>query len=62
MLERFPGEGWKTNVVGTLNVLEQAKQAGVRSFVNISTDKAADATSVLGQTQGSPSGSRRGTP
>jgi FlaA1/EpsC-like NDP-sugar epimerase len=51
MLERYPEEGWKTNVVGTLNVLEQAKRSGVRNFVNISTDKAADATSVLGQTK-----------
>jgi FlaA1/EpsC-like NDP-sugar epimerase len=51
MLERFPEEGWKTNVVGTLNVLQQARQSGVRHFVNISTDKAADATSVLGQTK-----------
>ena len=51
MLERYPEEGWKTNVIGTLNVLEQARRAGVGHFVNISTDKAADATSVLGQTK-----------
>lgn len=51
MLERFPEEGWKTNVLGTLNVLECAATTGVEHFVNISTDKAADATSVLGQTK-----------
>ncbi|MBK8463325.1 MAG: polysaccharide biosynthesis protein [Nigerium sp.] len=51
MLERFPVEGWKTNVLGTLNVLKCAHEAGGRQFVNISTDKAADATSVLGQTK-----------
>ncbi|MFC7488050.1 polysaccharide biosynthesis protein [Knoellia sp. CPCC 206453] len=51
MLERFPEEGWKTNVLGTLNVLECAATNGVQHFVNISTDKAADATSVLGQTK-----------
>ena len=51
LLERFPVEGWKTNVLGTLNVLKCAHEAGVRQFVNISTDKAADATSVLGQTK-----------
>ena len=51
MLERFPEEGWKTNVLGTLNVLECAAANGVQHFVNISTDKAADATSVLGQTK-----------
>lgn len=51
MLERFPTEGWKTNVVGTLNVLRQARRVGVTTFVNISTDKAADPTTVLGKTK-----------
>ena len=51
MLERYPAEGWKTNVVGTLNVLQCAAEVGVERFVNISTDKAADPTSVLGQTK-----------
>ncbi|MGB7818632.1 MAG: nucleoside-diphosphate sugar epimerase/dehydratase [Ornithinibacter sp.] len=51
MLERYPEEGWKTNVVGSLNVLRCARRSGVHHFVNISTDKAADATSVLGQTK-----------
>jgi len=51
MLERFPMEGWKTNVLGTDNVLRCAHEAGVDHLVNISTDKAADATSVLGQTK-----------
>ncbi|MCC6498515.1 MAG: polysaccharide biosynthesis protein [Propionibacteriaceae bacterium] len=51
MLELYPEEGWKTNVLGTLNVLRCAHAVGVRHFVNISTDKAADATSVLGQTK-----------
>lgn len=51
MLERFPEEGWKTNVVGTYNVLSCALGHGVTQFVNVSTDKAADATSVLGQTK-----------
>jgi FlaA1/EpsC-like NDP-sugar epimerase len=51
MLEQYPAEGWKTNVLGTLNVLRCAHQVGVQHFVNISTDKAADATSVLGQTK-----------
>ena len=47
-LERFPAEAWKTNVLGTRNVLSAAQQASVDVFVNISTDKAADPTSVLG--------------
>ncbi len=51
MLEQYPEEGWKTNVLGTLNVLEAARRHGVEHFVNISTDKAADATSVLGKTK-----------
>ncbi|MDP9102116.1 MAG: polysaccharide biosynthesis protein [Actinomycetota bacterium] len=48
LLERFPGESVKSNVWGTLSVLEAARDAGVEHFVNISTDKAADPTSVLG--------------
>ena len=48
LLERFPGEAVKSNVWGTLSVLEAAKAVGVEQFVNISTDKAADPTSVLG--------------
>lgn len=48
MLERHPGEAYKTNVVGTLNVLQAAKAVGVETFVNISTDKAAEPTCVLG--------------
>lgn len=48
MLERFPEEGWKTNVLGTLNVLEAAEAVHVERFVNISTDKAANPTSQLG--------------
>lgn len=51
MLEQYPDEGWKTNVLGTRNVLECARRHGVEHFVNISTDKAADPTSVLGKTK-----------
>ena len=48
MLEQYPGEAIKTNVWGTLTLLEAAKATGVEKFVNISTDKAANPTSVLG--------------
>ncbi|MEV5436044.1 SDR family NAD(P)-dependent oxidoreductase [Streptomyces sp. NPDC052682] len=48
LLERYPAEALKTNVTGTLNVLQAAADCGVRSFVNVSTDKAADPVSVLG--------------
>jgi len=48
LLERCPAEALKTNVWGTLTVLEAAAACGVESFVNISTDKAADPVNVLG--------------
>lgn len=48
ILERSAEEAWKTNVLGTLNVLEAARKHSVSTFVNISTDKAANPTSVLG--------------
>lgn len=51
MLEQYPDEAWKTNVLGTLNVLRAARAAGVGTFVNISTDKAANPTSVLGHSK-----------
>lgn len=48
LLERFPSEAWKTNVLGTQHVLDAAIATDVLHFVNISTDKAADPSSVLG--------------
>lgn len=48
MLEKCPDEAYKTNVLGTHNVLEAAHRHGVDHFVNISTDKAADPHNVLG--------------
>lgn len=51
MLEQYPEEAWKTNVLGTLNVLEASQAVGVQTFVNISTDKAANPTSVLGHSK-----------
>jgi len=48
MLEQYPAEAVKTNIVGTQIVLDAAQRVGVRTFVNISTDKAANPTSVLG--------------
>ena len=51
LLEMHPSEALKTNVYGTYNVIEAARGSGVDRFVNISTDKAADPTSVLGYTK-----------
>ena len=51
MLEMYPEEGYKTNVQGTNNLLTAAVNNQVKTFVNISTDKAADPISVLGKTK-----------
>nr|WP_314841114.1 nucleoside-diphosphate sugar epimerase/dehydratase [uncultured Microbacterium sp.] len=51
MLEQYPEEAWKTNVLGTRNVLEAALDVDVDTFVNISTDKAANPSSVLGHSK-----------
>ncbi|MBK6440604.1 MAG: polysaccharide biosynthesis protein [Actinomycetales bacterium] len=48
LLEQFPYEAYKSNVLGTLNVLAAAAATGVETVVNISTDKAADPTCMLG--------------
>ncbi len=51
LLERYPAEGVKTNVLGTLDLVSAAVEHGVERFVNISTDKAANPLSVLGMTK-----------
>lgn len=48
LLEMYPEEAWKTNVLGTLNVLRAAHRVCVKTFVNVSTDKAANPSCVLG--------------
>lgn len=48
LLEKYPHEAVRTNVLGTLNVVSAAVGAGADVIVNVSTDKAADPTSVLG--------------
>jgi len=51
LLERYPAEALKSNVWGTQKVLDAAMACGVTSFVNISTDKAADPLCVLGHSK-----------
>jgi FlaA1/EpsC-like NDP-sugar epimerase len=51
ILESHAAEAVKTNVLGTLNVLDAATSVGVERFVNVSTDKAADPESVLGHSK-----------
>ncbi|MDO4898665.1 MAG: polysaccharide biosynthesis protein, partial [Rothia sp. (in: high G+C Gram-positive bacteria)] len=50
-LEAYPKEAYKTNALGTANVLKAASQVDVEVFVNVSTDKAADPTTALGQSK-----------
>jgi FlaA1/EpsC-like NDP-sugar epimerase len=51
LVEREWGEGIKTNVFGSVNVADAAKQAGAEAMVMISTDKAIEPVSVLGATK-----------
>jgi FlaA1/EpsC-like NDP-sugar epimerase len=51
LLEQHPCEGVKSNVLGTQNLIEAALRHDTERFVLISTDKAADPTSVLGATK-----------
>ncbi len=50
-LEKFPSEAFKTNILGTLNLLNAARDNSVEIFVNISTDKAAQPISILGKSK-----------
>ncbi|MGB9364891.1 MAG: nucleoside-diphosphate sugar epimerase/dehydratase [Xanthobacteraceae bacterium] len=51
LLERDWGEGIKTNVFGSVNVVDAAVAAGAAALVMISTDKAIEPVSVLGATK-----------
>lgn len=51
LLERHPCEGVKSNVLGTMNLVDAAVDYGTDRFILISTDKAAAPTSVLGATK-----------
>ncbi len=51
LLQRAPSEAVKTNVYGTQNVVDASLAAGVERLVLISTDKAAEPSSVLGSSK-----------
>ena len=51
ILEMYPEEAFKTNVIGTNTLLKESSRNGVMTFINISTDKAADPISVLGKSK-----------
>lgn len=48
VLETYPEEAIRTNIIGTANVAEAAAASGVHMFVLISTDKAVNPISVMG--------------
>ena len=48
MMEQYPSEAIKNNVVGTLNVVELSLAHKVESFVMVSTDKAVEPCNVMG--------------
>lgn len=51
LMEQFPGEAIKNNVLGTLNVVELSVEYEIGRFVMVSTDKAVDPSSVMGATK-----------
>lgn len=51
LVEMNPIEGVLTNVAGTRNVADAAKEAGARAFVQVSTDKAVNTANVMGATK-----------
>ncbi|MDJ0357210.1 nucleoside-diphosphate sugar epimerase/dehydratase [Paenarthrobacter sp. PH39-S1] len=51
LLQQYPEEGWKTNTLGSLNVLRAAQSVSVQTYVNVSTDKAASPTTALGHSK-----------
>ncbi len=51
LMERHPVEAAATNVLGTWNLVEAAREHGVASFLMISSDKAVNPANVMGLTK-----------
>ena len=49
--ENQPQEAIKTNIVGTINLINSAMKYGVRKFIDVSTDKAVSPTNLYGMTK-----------
>lgn len=51
LMEQFPDEAVKNNVIGSYQVAKAAINGGVSRFIFISTDKAVDPVSIMGATK-----------
>jgi FlaA1/EpsC-like NDP-sugar epimerase len=51
LMEEYPEEAIKTNVLGTRNLAEVSVNYKVEKFINISTDKAVNPSSIMGATK-----------
>ena len=51
LMESFPNEAFKTNVLGTRNMIDVSLKHKIEKFVFISSDKAANSKSTMGQTK-----------